>query len=378
MDLKTRLSDIFNRYGFTKQEFSLCYLLVLRHDAQLCFLAGCTGAALNFVLFLCSIQFGILASGKYVYLASGLLCAAVALAAKAVTPRTILFVQYTLLAGIYMEGMLASASYADSVSVIFPVMLAAAPQLLTETFWRVIVVTYACCLVHIVVAFYTKAPMLAWFDTIHIAVFSIAGLCAHYFVSRLRIKTFLSGLQRDTLIRRLRSAHRDLKRRAEHDGLTGLLTRNALARRLKPVLAGEKAFLLGIMDIDDFKGINDTFGHSAGDTVLRRIGSVLQEQLGDTDMASRIGGDEFVFVVRGTIGKDFAEGLLPRICAAFAKHKDVPCPLSVSIGFAAFPNDGDEFDTLYKNADRALYHAKRRGKRQSAFYGDLPEPCPVR
>lgn len=85
------------------------------------------------------------------------------------------------------------------MSVIFPVMFAAAPQLLTERFWRMIVVTYACCLLHILVAFHTKAPTLAWLDAIHIAVFSVSGFCAHYFDSRLRIKTFLTGLQRDTL-----------------------------------------------------------------------------------------------------------------------------------------------------------------------------------
>ncbi|WP_302464621.1 GGDEF domain-containing protein [Bilophila wadsworthia] len=171
-------------------------------------------------------------------------------------------------------------------------------------------------------------------------------------------------------------AHRDLKRRAEHDGLTGLLTRNALVRRLKPVLAGERAFFLGIMDIDDFRGINDTFGHSAGDVVLRRMDAVLQEQLGDADMASRIGGDEFVFVMPGIVGKESAESLLPRICAASVTHEDVPCPISVSIGFAAFPNDGAAFEVLHKEAGKALYHAKRQGKRQCAFYGELPEPCP--
>ena len=262
------------------------------------------------------------------------------------------------------------------MSVIFPVMFAAAPQLLTERFWRMIVVTYACCLLHILVAFHTKAPTLAWLDAIHIAAFSVSGFCAHYFDSRLRIKTFLTGLQRDTLTRRLRLAHRDLKRRAEHDGLTGLLTRNALVRRLKPVLAGERAFFLGIMDIDDFRGINDTFGHSAGDVVLRRMGAVLQEQLGDADMASRIGGDEFVFVMPGIVGKESAESLLPRICAASFTHEDVPCPISVSIGFAAFPNDGAAFEVLHKEAGKALYHAKRQGKRHCAFYGELPEPCP--
>ena len=80
MGLKTRLSDIFNRYGFTKQAFSLCYESVLLHDARLCFQAGCTGALLNVVLFLCATQFGILSSGKYVYLASCIVYAAVAFA----------------------------------------------------------------------------------------------------------------------------------------------------------------------------------------------------------------------------------------------------------------------------------------------------------
>ena len=70
MDLKTRLSDIVNRYGFTKQEFSLCSESVLLHDARLCFQAGCTGYLLNVMLFLCATQFWILSGGKYVYLAS--------------------------------------------------------------------------------------------------------------------------------------------------------------------------------------------------------------------------------------------------------------------------------------------------------------------
>ncbi|WP_029436283.1 GGDEF domain-containing protein [Bilophila wadsworthia] len=131
------------------------------------------------------------------------------------------------------------------------------------------------------------------------------------------------------------------------------------------------------MDIDDFRGINDTFGHSAGDVVLRRMGAVLQEQLGDADMASRIGGDEFVFVMPGIVGKESAESLLPRICAASFTHEDVPCPISVSIGFAAFPNDGAAFEVLHKEAGKALYHAKRQGKRQCAFYGELPEHCPA-
>ena len=66
----------------------------------------------------------------------------------------------------------------------------------------------------------------------------------------------------------------------------------------------------------------------------------------------------------GIVGKESAESLLPRICAASFTHEDVP-------------NDGAAFEVLHKEAGKALYHAKRQGKRQCAFYGELPEPCPA-
>ena len=130
------------------------------------------------------------------------------------------------------------------------------------------------------------------------------------------------------------------------------------------------------MDIDDFRGINDTFGHSAGDVVLRRMGAVLQEQLGDADMASRIGGDEFVFVMPGIVGKESAESLLPRICAASFTHEDVPCPISVSIGFAAFPNDGASRSCTRRRARRCIM-PNGRGNGSALFTGNCLSLAPA-
>lgn len=223
---------------------------------------------------------------------------------------------------------------------------------------------------HILVAFHTKSPTLAWFDAIHIAVFSVSGFCAHYFYNSLRIKTFLTGLQRDTLTRRLRLAHRDLKRRAEHDGLTGLLTRNALVRRLKPVLAGERAFFLGIMDIDDFRGINDTFGHSAGDVVLRRMGAVLQEQLGDADMASRIGGGEFVFVMPGIVGKESAESLLPGYVRRPSRMRMCLVRFRFPSVLPRFPTTGPRSRSCTRRRARRCIMPNGRGNGSALFTGN--------
>ena len=198
----------------------------------------------------------------------------------------------------------------------------------------------------------------------------------------------MTGLQRDTLTRRLRLAHRDLKRRAEHDGLTGLLTRNALVRRLKPVLAGERAFFLGIMDIDDFRGINDTFGHAAGDMVLREFAKLARGMLPDSATFARLGGDEFVLLL-----PDADEGALFRQLeeirvACTAKplvHADREVRFSISAGGYRFTSSG-AIDTpeenektisdLFRYADSALYMSKQAGRdRVTLWSPDCSFPC---
>lgn len=95
-------------------------------------------------------------------------------------------------------------------------------------------------------------------------------------------------------------------------------------------------------------------------------------------LQARLGGHGFPYW-RGRIcvhmwddgGRASAEGPLPRIGPALAGYGDVPCPISVSIGFAAYPDGGASFDDLCKEADKALYHAKRKGKRQCVFCGDI-------
>ena len=166
----------------------------------------------------------------------------------------------------------------------------------------------------------------------------------------------------------------DEEKRREHamieqmqrDSLTGLYNKAAAQERIRSLLAAapEDAFAFLILDVDDFKSVNDRFGHSAGDTVLAEFGRAVSAQFRRGDVVGRIGGDEFAAFLP-----------VPDVAAAQKKaaelvealHMDVEtdagtCHLSASVGVALSPACGRDFETLYRRADRALYRAKALGK----------------
>lgn len=168
---------------------------------------------------------------------------------------------------------------------------------------------------------------------------------------------------------------RELARRADTDPLTGLNNKGATERKIKEYMAEhpEEKGLMFVLDIDNFKKINDTMGHNFGDEVLRTLGVRLRAEFRATDILGRTGGDEFtVFLCNmkeDAIIKEEAKRM-ERIFKDFQAGDYVRYTATASIGAAVFPSDGKEFEELYKAADYALYVAKRRGKNQLAFYGD--------
>jgi diguanylate cyclase (GGDEF)-like protein len=186
-----------------------------------------------------------------------------------------------------------------------------------------------------------------------------------------------------------RRAQAKIDRLAHYDGLTGLSNRrrfmNQLERsRERCATAGEKMALL-YMDLDQFKRINDTLGHSAGDALLRSIADRLFEKVRVTDVVSRpseggeeseisrLGGDEFAVLLTQISSREDARLVARRILTA------MPTPISVdgheisttvSIGIAIYPDDGEDVETLVKHADRALYHAKEKGRNNFQFFSE--------
>ena len=163
------------------------------------------------------------------------------------------------------------------------------------------------------------------------------------------------------------------RHQAEHDALTGLPNRVLFLDRLHQALAKVKRqhnrFALMFLDLDNFKGINDNHGHHAGDAVLQQVGLRLTQCVRGVDTVSRLGGDEFVVLLADSGGADQAAHVASTIMGALAQPMHASgqeLRLTVSIGIAICPNDGDDEDALLRHADAAMYHAKQNGR--SAFH----------
>ena len=176
------------------------------------------------------------------------------------------------------------------------------------------------------------------------------------------------------LARRVKSQNRQLQRLSRMDPLVELANRGFLILRAQQVLdraqgQGGLACLL-MLDVDDFKHINDSHGHRAGDEVLRQIAATLREFARPGDTPARLGGDEFVVLLRDCAPSDamhVAERVRLHLLEA-ARQATPGIEFSVSIGIAATPGQGSVEDWL-ATADKALYHAKRQGK-NTASWGD--------
>lgn len=168
---------------------------------------------------------------------------------------------------------------------------------------------------------------------------------------------------------------------AAHDALSGLGNRIRLQQRFDELKSGETFDIL-LIDLDGFKAVNDTFGHNAGDYLIKALSERLREVTDDEDLLVRLGGDEFVILlenVDGTLAsiRKYAEYLIEILSRPYLWDKTV-LRISASIGHARYPNHGSTPSKVLSLADKALYQAKDAGKRQCITYGSTPTPKPAR
>lgn len=156
------------------------------------------------------------------------------------------------------------------------------------------------------------------------------------------------------------------------DQLTGLILKEDITNLGKKLINDlKKKTAMAIIDIDNFKNVNDHFGHSMGDVVLKKCAAIITEQIGDTGKAGRIGGDEFFvlfdnFTIVEEI-KNALRGIKNNILQAYTDEQD-GFHVSTSIGASIYPTDADNFNTLFDLTDHLLYRAKHKGKNRYIIY----------
>ena len=164
---------------------------------------------------------------------------------------------------------------------------------------------------------------------------------------------------------------------AYHDSLTNLPNRIKLEEHLAHVLSVAKRNHLEMsilfLDLDRFKIINDTLGHQVGDILLQNVAKRIKKVLRDIDMVARMGGDEFIIVLETARDKKSAAYVCQKILDTIRepiKIAEHTLNISASIGIAMFPSSGKNITTLIKNADTAMYHAKKLGKNNYQYYNN--------
>jgi diguanylate cyclase (GGDEF)-like protein len=179
---------------------------------------------------------------------------------------------------------------------------------------------------------------------------------------------YLIGIGTD--ITELRAIEQELTRQAKMDSLTGLANRRHFIELAQQELVRARRFetLLSalMLDLDEFKGINDTYGHQAGDDVLRKVGDTCRKTLREIDIVGRVGGEEFAILLPESDSKqatEVAERLRQEIAnAVIPLAQDRKVNVTASIGLATLTGAETTVDNLLKQADEALYEAKRSGR----------------
>lgn len=172
------------------------------------------------------------------------------------------------------------------------------------------------------------------------------------------------------------SERNKLKEMAQKDSLTGLYNKGTAQELCKDYLKHEgkdRIHAYFIIDVDNFKGINDTFGHICGDEILKKVSELICNPFREDDVIGRIGGDEFTVFVKNIPSELVIQKKAEEIQKAFSKIRNIkeyPISVSCSIGISIYPKDAKTFEELYQKADIALYKVKEKGKNGYCLYDE--------
>ena len=212
-----------------------------------------------------------------------------------------------------------------------------------------------------------------------IEVMQCASALTRKWQNELTLRRHVESLEQviEDRTRGLEAANRQLRHLATHDALTGLPNRILLEDRLSQAIAhasrdGHK-LAVAVFDLDRFKVVNDSFGHGAGDELLKEVAKRLQGIARGIDTVVRLGGDEFVMIIDHLAKPEDAQLVAQRAIAALqqpVRIGDRDVHSSASVGIALFPQDGNSVETLMAHADAAMYCVKQHGRNNVQFFAE--------
>jgi diguanylate cyclase (GGDEF)-like protein len=171
----------------------------------------------------------------------------------------------------------------------------------------------------------------------------------------------------------LEESHGEIKRLAYHDYLTALPNRYRLQNDFDSFVQSSERIAILFLDLDGFKDVNDTYGHAAGNLLLKEVANRLTTiMVNESGMVSRIGGDEFIVLIQHRNRQELTElgDLITQSISKPYPINEMELQITTSLGISQLPEDGHTFEELVNHADSAMYDSKRNGKNQTAFYSE--------
>lgn len=199
-----------------------------------------------------------------------------------------------------------------------------------------------------------------------IPVYVVSMAVAAHHLNKMLIKTMCAEL--------------DSAARACHDDLTGLLNRTGFSEKVRQKILSKEQVALFYLDLDGFKGVNDSFGHAGGDALLSEVAARLKAVAGPDDVVGRIGGDEFIVAARVDSPQEarlYGNAIISSVAEAPYLIGDEAAVIGVSVGIALSPMHDSDLQALLRIADAALYDAKSRGRCRCVISGDGRFPALV-
>lgn len=354
--------DLMCYGGLTKEEYQSSIRDITRKNQETLVLGSAMVALLFLGLFCGSLVSANMADARLMYGLMLVVSAVIFALSKTVTPRRpglVLPLWYLLFLAFSAYGVMLNTFLRPTLSATtICAFLLAGPLLIIDRPLRMIAYTLTVAVVFIFCALSAKTPYLAFADSVNVICCVFLGAAIYTRLNRVKLREMCHA--------------RQVQRERDTDRLTMLCNKSAFMDRIQAALSRKTTGALLVMDVDNFKQINDSYGHDFGDVILQRTARCIQETFQPAGLCARFGGDEYVVFLPG-IDKDALTEALDRLMARI--KADVVLPdagktLGISVGVAFFPRDGQDYGALFRSADNALYAAKKLGKNRYLIYGE--------